>query len=76
MTAMATAGGGFKENFKKFIDQFGVSSDDLKNLTVSALLIKMMNQSDHQETKTGLKQLLNMAQTAGLDHEPMKNMKF
>ena len=69
-------GGGFKENFKKFIDQFGVSSDDLKNLTVSALLIKMMNQSDHQETKTGLKQLLNMAQTAGLDHEPMKNMKF
>ncbi len=73
---LPTNGGGeFKENLRNIIDQFGVSTDDLKNLTVSALLLKMMNQSDGKE-KAGLSHLLDMARTAGLADEPMKNIKL
>ena len=68
-------GGGLKENLRKIIDQFGVSSDDLKNLTVSALLLKMMNQTDGKE-KAGLSQMLDMARTAGLADEPMRNIQW
>ncbi len=48
----SNGGGGLKENLRKLVDQFGVSSDDLKNLTVSALLLKMMNQTDGKRKKT------------------------
>lgn len=72
----SNGGGGLKENLRKLIDQFGVSSDDLKNLTVSALLLKMMNQTDGKQDKAGLNKLLDMARTAGLADEPMKNIQL
>ena len=71
----SNGGGGLKENLRKLVDQFGVSSDDLKNLTVSALLLKMMNQTDGKE-KDGLNKLLDMARTAGLADEPMRNIRL
>ena len=71
----SNGGGGLKENLRKLVDQFGVSSDDLKNLTVSALLLKMMNQTDGKE-KDGLNKLLDVARTAGLADEPMRNLQL
>ncbi|MGB3781291.1 MAG: flotillin family protein [Tunicatimonas sp.] len=71
----SNGGGGLKENLRKLVDQFGVSSDDLKNLTVSALLLKMMNQTDGKE-KDGLNKLLDLARTAGLADEPMRNIQL
>ena len=71
----SNGGGGLKENLRKLVDQFGVSSDDLKNLTVSALLLKMMNQTDGKE-KDGLNKLLDLARTAGLADEPMRNLRL
>ena len=72
----SNGGGGLKENLRKLVDQFGVSSDDLKNLTVSALLLKMMNQTDGKQEKDGLNKLLDMARTAGLADEPMRNLQL
>lgn len=68
--------GTFKENFRKFIDQFGVTSEDLKNLTVSALLIKMMGKAEHAGAKDDLGKLLDLARTAGLDNEPVRNIQI
>ena len=75
-TFFSPNGGGFKENFRKFVDQFGVTSDDLKNLTVSALLLKMMGRTDVQEEKVGIERLLEMARAAGLADQPMKNLQL
>ncbi|MBC7923006.1 MAG: hypothetical protein H7Z75_18160, partial [Ferruginibacter sp.] len=43
------------EKIKKLISQFGFSSEDVKNLTISALLFKML----HLTTDDGLKGTLN-----------------
>ncbi len=69
-------GGSFKENFKRFTDQFGVSSEDMKNLTVSALLLKMMSKAEHAGAKHDMEKLLEIARSAGFDHEPVRNIKI
>ena len=35
----------FKENLQRFVNQFGFNSEDIRNLSVSALLLKMMQSS-------------------------------
>ena len=76
-TFFNTNGGGtFKDNLKKFISQFGVSSEDMKNLTVSALIFKLMNQTDQPEVKGSLTKLMDIARSAGLADEPVKNIKL
>lgn len=67
-------GGSFKENFKKFVDQFGVSSEDMKNLTVSALLLKMMGQTEQKDAKDNLNKLLDIARTAGFANDPVRSI--
>nr|WKN37042.1 flotillin family protein [Tunicatimonas sp. TK19036] len=69
-------GGAFKDNLKKFISQFGVSAEDMKNLTVSALLFKLMNQTDQPGTKDSLTKLMDIARSTGLADEPVKNIKL
>ncbi|MEQ9442521.1 MAG: flotillin family protein [Cyclobacteriaceae bacterium] len=69
-------GGAFKDNLKKFISQFGVSAEDMKNLTVSALLFKLMNQTDQPGTKASLTKLMDIARSTGLADEPVKNIKL
>lgn len=66
----------FGENLKKFIGQFGMNSEDLKNLTVSALLFKMINQAEQPNIKDELNRLLAVARTAGMADEPVKNIKL
>jgi len=48
----------FKAQMRDFVDQFGISSEDLKNLTVSALLMKMSGiteDSGHRALLAGIK---------------------
>jgi hypothetical protein len=55
----------FKSQLKNFIDRFGMSSDDLKNLTISAALARMMSDAD-DGTKSVLGSLLSQAKRMGL----------
>ncbi|WP_196895017.1 flotillin family protein [Aureivirga marina] len=59
-------GNGFKENFKMFIDQFGVNSEDLKNLTISALLYKLMQQTQDEDSLSVLNQLQSVSKMLGV----------
>lgn len=56
----------FKTQMQEFIDTFGVGSDDVKNLTIAALISKMMNDSKDGGVISQLTGLMNMAQNAGL----------
>lgn len=50
---------GFQSNIRDLIQKFNVSSDDLKNLSVSALLLKLLYQANDDESKGMLNQLLD-----------------
>ncbi len=60
------ADGDFKENLLKFTSQFGISFEDVKDLSVSAVLGKMLLESDDEKTTSGLKKLQKYFKNAGL----------
>ena len=58
-----------KKNINKFVSQFGLGSDDIKNLSVSALIIKLMTDADDSQ-KGMLKGLLDTVKKSGIAFEP------
>ncbi|WP_026351450.1 flotillin family protein [Hymenobacter aerophilus] len=67
-------GGDFKTNLRRFIDQFGLNSDDLKNLSVSALLLKLMSQANDDATRSTIKQLTSTAKALGIGEAPVRGL--
>ncbi len=61
----------FKKQIRKFIDQFGISSQDLKNLTVSTLLTKMSGMADLGD-KGAIEGILDSVKKAGYGDLPAK----
>ncbi|PQJ28608.1 flotillin [Rubritalea profundi] len=59
----------FKSQISSWIEQFGIETEDVKNLTVSALLGKMIPQADG-ETRGKLVGLLGAAERFGLTNSP------
>jgi uncharacterized membrane protein YqiK len=56
----------FKSQLKRFFTQFGVSAEDAKNLSVSALLSKMLSLADKSEDRMALYELLALAERSGM----------
>jgi uncharacterized membrane protein YqiK len=56
----------FKSQFKNWVQQFGLSSEDLKNTSISALLLKMIQESSDDTTKSTMQRALQLAKTSGL----------
>ncbi|MCF8374007.1 MAG: hypothetical protein K9H64_20460 [Bacteroidales bacterium] len=67
-------GRSFKENFRHFIEQFGVSSEDLKNLSLSNLLLKLSSEADSADDKSMLSTLLGSVQSLGLADKTAKEI--
>ena len=62
----ADGGGDFKANLHKFVSQFGVSSEDMRNLSVSALLLQLMSKAGDDKTRGTLAQLASTAKALGV----------
>ncbi len=60
------SGGSMGEKLKKLVNQFGLTSEDVKNLTISALLFKMLNLSSDDGTKGLLNDLMKKAKKDGV----------
>ncbi len=60
----------FHTQVRGFIDRFGLTSEDMKNLTISAALTQMLTLADDQKTKGLLSGLLGQAQRLGLAETP------
>lgn len=56
----------FKEKLQHYVDLFGVSSTDVKNLTISALLGQMIGRAEDNSIQGQLEGLLKMAQNLGI----------
>ncbi len=62
-------GASFKENIRKFIDQFGVSAEEMKDLTLSNLLYKLGNKADSEGDKKSIFNMLDIAKSLGLSNK-------
>ena len=56
----------FKQQVQHFVDLFGISSTDIKNLTISALLGQMIGKAEDASIQGQLEGLLKMAQNLGV----------
>lgn len=56
----------FKDEIAKYVDMFGVSSSDLKNLSVAALIGQMMGMTDDANVIGRLQAMMNAASQAGV----------
>ena len=56
----------FERKVQKLISQFGMNSEDAKNLSVAALIAKLLSKSDDGDLTSELKHLLGLAKQAGV----------
>ncbi len=56
----------FKSQIRRFVTQFGLNAEDVKNLSVSALLGKMVGMAQNPEDKGMLYELLAIAERSGM----------
>ncbi|GAA4363631.1 flotillin family protein [Hymenobacter saemangeumensis] len=69
-------GGDFKTNLRSFVNQFGLSSEDMKNLSVSALLLQMMNKAGDEATRSTITQLASTATALGISDKQVKTLNL
>ena len=55
----------FESQVRDWVDRFGVSSEDLKNLSLTALLTRLMAEADG-DTKSNMTSVLNAAKRFGI----------
>jgi flotillin len=60
----------FKQEFQGWIKQFGISSDDVRNLTIAGVLGKMIAKSDGGEITDTLNKAMKVAEETGLASKP------
>jgi flotillin len=65
----------FQSQFKSYVDKFGLSSEDLKNLTISAALGQMIATADDSKLKTALNALLSQAHRTGMADSPVSSLR-
>ncbi len=74
-TFLSSDGGvDFKTQIGDLLKSFNVTGEDVKNLTISAILFKLMGQADNSELKSSLKQMMNIAKSAGIDNETPRSI--
>jgi len=56
----------FRSQLEKFTGQFGLASDDVKNLSIAALIGRMIGMADDDKTRSHLESLLENAARAGI----------
>lgn len=65
----------FQSQFKSYVDKFGLSSEDLKNLTISAALGQMIATADDSKLKNALNGLLSQAHRTGVADNPVSSLR-
>jgi hypothetical protein len=60
----------FRTTIRKWVQDFGVRSEDLKNLTVSALLAKLIASTDNASLRRLMRESLEFAQRGGVSDAP------
>ncbi len=62
------------KSIRNFISRFGLKATDIRDLSVAALMMKMIDQADDAETKGLLHNLMDTAKNVGIDQMAVKNI--
>lgn len=68
-------GKNFKEKIAEFIRSSGVSSGDLKNLTISALILRLIQETKDEQNKGVLNNLLGIAKSLGISNKSASTLE-
>ena len=64
--------GDLLERIRYYANRIGISTEDVKNLTIASLILKMQSKCDNDGDKGLLSNLLNMAKSFGLSDKKLK----
>ncbi|MEM9019385.1 MAG: flotillin family protein [Planctomycetota bacterium] len=64
----------FERQVAKFIDKFNISTEDVKNLSVAALLTKMLAKDKGGELKDQISELLGLAKSVGVEDKTLPEL--
>ncbi|WP_405201482.1 SPFH domain-containing protein [Dokdonia sp. LLG6352-1] len=64
--------GNLLEKVKEFADKYGISSEDLKNVTIANLLMDLKSKSSDSDEQTLFSNLFNLAKRLGLSDKKLK----
>ena len=56
----------FREQLKEFVSHFGMNFEDVKDMSVAALIGKMLLQAGDDESRSSLQHLMKLIRGAGL----------
>lgn len=66
----------FEDKLREFVSRFGMGSEDVKNLSIAALLTRMISQADDEGSKTELRQLLKLANQTGMSNTIVSSLQL
>ena len=64
--------GNIMERVKDFADKYGVSSEDIKNLSIANLILNLQNKATSNEDHNLFKNLFNLASAFGISDQKLK----
>ena len=59
------------DRIRYYVNKFNISTEDIKNLSIAGLILKMQNQSTESEDKGFLSNLLNMSNSLGISNKKL-----
>ncbi|EMR02068.1 flotillin family protein [Cesiribacter andamanensis] len=66
----------FKSQLRQFLDKFGMTSEDVRNLSISALLLKMTQSAESDSQRTALQELNKLAGSIGMADKPVSTLNL
>lgn len=63
------------ERIKYYVDKTGISSNDIKNLSIASLILKMQSKTEDKEDQSFLDNLLNIAKSLGISEDKLGKLK-
>lgn len=66
----------FQDKLRGLVDQFNLSTDDIKDLSIAALIGRMLTLTDSDETRSELHRLLGMARDVGLSGKRVASLNL
>lgn len=68
--------GDLKLQLSQFLNRFGMNTEDVRNLSISALLIRMMQNAENDGQRTALEELNKLAGSMGMGDQPVSTLKL
>ena len=64
----------FKDDLRGFLDRFGLKAEDVKNMSIAALLLKLTAQANDEESKGLIQQLKSAAESFGIGNNAVSTL--